>query len=149
MDAARGRILSLHAGPPAPHARVLVAAAGCPRCASGKGCGAGVFAGNGERSVDALIAPGLQLLEGDSVCLELAPRSLLRASLLAFGLPLAGGVTGAVLGYLAGGGDTVTAVAAILGLAGGVGVGRLYLRRSACLREFTPVITARLAGNEP
>lgn len=98
--------------------------------------------------MDALIAPGLQLSEGDSVRLELAPRSLLRASLLAYGLPLGGGVAGAVLGYLAGGGDAITVLAAVLGLAGGVLAGRLHLRRSACLREFTPVVTARLAGND-
>ena len=131
-----------------PHAVVEVAASlRCARCASGKGCGAGLLGGDDRpRRVDALIAGGLDVREGDEVRVELAPDSLLHAALIVYGLPLAGAVIGAGIAYLAGGDDLGAAIAALLGLAAGMAAGRRRLRRAACLRRFTPTVTARLAA---
>ena len=84
MDSPRGRILSVHADAAPPYAVVEIdGAPGCARCASGKGCGAGVLAGD-ERllSVEALIANGLAVREGDRVSIQLAQKNLLRAALI-------------------------------------------------------------------
>lgn len=148
MESPQGRILSVHDDAMPPHAVVEVAASvRCARCASGKGCGAGLLGGE-ERShrVDALIATGLDVREGDEVRIELAPDNLLRAALIVYGWPLVGAVSGAGAAYLAGGGDLGAALAALLGLAAGITAARRRLRRAACLRRFTPTVTARLAA---
>ena len=119
MDSPRGRILSIERDGAPPRAVVEVARSlGCARCAAGKGCGAGLpGAGSQLRRVEALLAAGLELNEGDEVCIELAPHNVLRA-----------------------------AVAALVGLAAGLAVGRRRLSRAVCLKHFTPVITGRVAS---
>lgn len=148
MDSPRGRILSIERDGASPRAVVEVARSpGCARCAAGKGCGAGLpGAGSQPRRVEALLAAGLELNEGDEVCFELAPHNVLRASVIVYGLPLGGAVTGAGFAYLAGAGDLGAAVAALVGLAAGVAVGRRRLDRATCLKHFTPVITGRVAS---
>lgn len=148
MDSPRGRILSIERNIAPPRAVVEVARSlGCARCAAGKGCGAGLpGAGSQPRRVEALLAAGLDLNEGDEVCIELAPHNVLRAAVIVYGLPLGGAITGAAAAYLAGAGDLGAAVAALVGLAAGLTVGRHRLRQAACLKNFTPVITGRVAG---
>lgn len=82
--------------------------------------------------------------EGDQVRIELAPSNLLRASMIVYGLPLSGAVLGAALAYLAGLGELFAATAALGGIFAGLMVARMRLRRSGCLREFTPTIVERL-----
>jgi sigma-E factor negative regulatory protein RseC len=88
MDSPVGTIVSIADG----HATVSVdAAIVCARCAAGKGCGAGLLIGSDRtRLIEVQVSPGLGLKAGDKVKLTLSPSNLLRAALLAYGLPLGG-----------------------------------------------------------
>ena len=115
------------------------AAVACPRCAAGKGCGAGILgAGRGTRRVEAVIDSGLHLGEGDRVQLTLAPDSVLRASIIVYGFPLLGAIVAAAVAYSLSLGDLGAALAALAGIGAGMLFGRRRLRRKQCLREFMP-----------
>ena len=146
MQHPEGQVLSLDASSDPAHAIVEVAAAfRCERCASGKGCGAGLLAGEAApRRVEALVARQLELRVGDRVRLELAGESVLRAAGLVYGLPLGGALAGAGLAWWSGAGDAGAALAALAGGLAGIATGRRRLRREACLRQFRPLVTARL-----
>ncbi len=147
MEMTRGRVIELDLAHAEPFARVEVSAApACARCAAGKGCGAGLLAGDpADRCVEALIGAGLEVCEGDEVRISLAPENLLQASWLVYGLPLCGALSGAALAYLAGLGDLGAALAALAGISAGLGIARRRLSRAACLRRFTPTIVERVA----
>jgi len=147
MESPQGRIISIHQDATPPYAVVEVdASAACARCASGKGCGAGIPGGDDrQRSIDALIAQGLEVREGDRVSVELAPDNLLRAALIVYGLPLTGAVVASAAAYWLGASDPGAAAMALAGAGMGVLVGRLRLRRARCLRDFTPTVTERIA----
>ena len=142
MDNPKGRVLSLVGS--ADGARAIVAvdsAQTCPRCAAGKGCGAGIFsAGDGERQVEAAVPEGLGLRVGDIVEISLTPNNLLRAALIVYGIPMLGALAGAVMAYAASLGDAGAAMAALLGLGFGLVVSRWRVRQANCLRRFTPSI---------
>ncbi len=145
MESPVGRIVSLADG----HATVSVdAAANCARCAAGKGCGAGLLTGsNRSRLIEVQLASGLGLKVGDEVKLALAPANLLRAALLAYGLPLGGmlialGVAGFLDRALD---DQIAVVLAVGGLAGGTLLGRYYLNKDGCLKNLVPTISERNA----
>ena len=124
------------------------AAAVCARCASGRGCGAGVFtARQGVRRLEVALAAGSNLAEGDVVSIELAPGNVLRAALLVYGLPLAGAAAGAALAFAAGLGDAGAAAMALAGLAAGAVAGRRRLRNDACVARFTPKLARHGAGS--
>jgi sigma-E factor negative regulatory protein RseC len=146
MNQVQGKVVSVSVSGGASSAFLEIdPLAACPRCANGRGCGAGVFATTGgPRRIDALVAPGLSVVPGERVALELEPRSLLRAALIVYGLPLTGAVSGALLAWLAGSGDGVAAGAALAGLALGLALGRRRLGQASCLRDFTPVVTKHL-----
>lgn len=146
MDSPQGRIIHLYADADPPHALVEVASSiRCARCAAGKGCGAGLLAGDERlRQVDARITHKLDLREGDQVTLSLRPDDLLEAAMNAYGMPLLGALVAAGGAYFAGLGDLQAAAATLAGLLGGTALGRRRLRRNDCLRRFTPVVTARL-----
>jgi len=148
MDNPRGRILSLTHDANPPRAVVEVTTSlRCARCVAGKGCGAGLIGGSSEpRRIDAQVASGLDLREGDEVRIELAPDDLLHASLLAYGLPLAGAVIGAGIAWASGLGDLGAAVAALAGVALGIFAGRRRLRLKGCLDQLTPRVTERLVS---
>ena len=115
------------------------AAAACPRCAAGKGCGAGILgASRAARRVEAVIDSGMHLGEGDRVQLTLAPASVLRAAIVVYGFPLLGALAAAALAYGLSLGDLGAALAALAGIGAGMLVGRRRLRRTQCLREFLP-----------
>jgi len=117
----------------------------CPRCAAGKGCGAGLLLGSSRlRRVEASFSAELRLVEGDNVEIALTPINLLQAALTVYGLPLLGALAGAGLAYVMVLGDAAAASAAILGLLGGLLVGRWRLRYTACLERFVPRIEKRL-----
>lgn len=126
------------------------AEAACPRCAEGKGCGAGIFSGPGKRRrIDASVDGDFELQEGDRVSFALAPQKLLQAAVVVYGYPLAAGVTGALVAFAAGLGDLGAAVAALAGMVAGFGFARTRLRHQRCLRDFTPVVVANLdAGGQ-
>jgi len=150
MENPKGRVLSLSNG--ADGARAIVSvevAAACPRCAAGKGCGAGLITGAGrDRQVEAKIRPGLAVAENDLVEIALAPDNLLRAAAIVYGLPMLGAVAAAAIAYAFSLGDAAAALAALAGLACGLAVSRWRLQQGSCLRRFVPSVQARLeAGN--
>ncbi len=117
----------------------------CPRCAAGKGCGAGLLVGSSRlRRVEASFNADMHLAEGDNVEIALTPNNLLQAALTVYGLPMLGAVAGAGLAYVMMLGDAAAASAAILGLLGGLVAGRWRLRHAACLASFVPRIEKRL-----
>jgi sigma-E factor negative regulatory protein RseC len=117
----------------------------CPRCAAGKGCGAGLFTGSSRiRRVEAIVGEHLSLAEGDSVELRLASDNLLKAALIVYGMPLFGAITAAGLAYLLQLGDSVAALAALTGLVIGLLIGRWLLSRGECLENFVPYVEKRL-----
>ena len=134
--------MSLADGTDGAHAIVRVAAAAvCPRCAQGKGCGAGVFgATNGDRDLEVRVPAGLDVAVNDFVEITLAPDNLLRAALLVYGLPLVGACIAAATAYAASLGDAAAAMAALLGLSGGLAIGHWRLRQADCLQRFVPSV---------
>lgn len=123
-------------------ATVIVDAASiCPRCAAGKGCGAGLFSGGGEREIDAEVHLGSSISEGDEVGLKLASRDLLQAALVVYGWPLAGAVLAVLGGSALAFTDTAIAVLALLGLGAGFLAARRYLEPGTCTSRYTPVLT--------
>jgi len=118
----------------------------CARCASGRGCGAGLFAGRaGRRRLDVAVAEGMELREGDVVDIQLAPRNVLVAALIVYGLPLTGAAAGAALAFVFSLGDAGAAAMALAGLAAGTLFGRRRLRGDSCLERFTPTVSRRVA----
>jgi len=142
MDNPTGRVLSLVDSPDGARAVVAVQdLPACPRCAAGKGCGAGVFAvSDGERKVEARVPTNLVVSVADVVELSLAPDNVLRAAAIVYGIPLLGALAGAVIAYGARAGDVGAAGAALLGLAVGLFFSRQKLRQADCLRRFIPTV---------
>lgn len=117
----------------------------CPRCAAGKGCGAGLFTGSSrKRRVEAVVGEHMSLAEGDSVEIRLASDNLLKAALIVYGMPLSGAIAAAALAYLLQMGDTAAALAAVGGLVSGLLVGRWRLSRGGCIESFVPYVEKRL-----
>lgn len=122
----------------------------CPRCAEGKGCGAGIFAGAAKsRRIEAKIPQDLDVAVGDDVRISLAPEHMLRAAIIVYGLPLAGAASAALVAYRLGLGDAGAAALALAGLGAGLWLGRLRLRRQGCLAKFTPTVVGRSAAGNP
>ena len=148
MDETRGRILSVQPG--GTRATVEVDTANfCALCSTGKGCGAGLFGNDrGPRQFDAPVIGYLDLRAGDAVRIELAPRSVLHAALIVYGVPLGSGLLTSGIAFLAGMADREAVLVVLAGIAAGAWLGRRHLRRKDCLRRFTPAITQRLAEAE-
>jgi len=135
-----GKIVSIGQG------KAMVAVertAACPRCAAGKGCGAGLLSGSTRPAIlEVTLSPQQNLGEGDEVRLTLEPSHLLHASLLVYGLPLAGIVLMLVAGWLISRplSDPEAIAYAIAGLTAGLLAGRWQLNRRDCLKQFVPKI---------
>jgi len=86
---------------------------------------------------------------GDAVTLSIASSSLLRAALLAYGLPLAGTVAALTVGWLvmAPLSDLAAVVIAGSGLLAGFIVGRKQLQKDAWCRQFVPSIERQADGS--
>jgi sigma-E factor negative regulatory protein RseC len=144
LDFPVAQVLAVHAG------RALLSVDGnaaCPRCAAGKGCGAGLLSGaTRKREVEVAIGNDLQLAEGDQVLLSIPSAGLLRAAACAYGLPLAGTVLALALARLVQGPlpDSVAVGVAAAGLIAGWLGGRRLLRGSPCPEDFEPEIVERL-----
>lgn len=112
----------------------------CARCRSGHGCGAGLALGNDRpRELLVELAPGLDARPGDSVVLATAGGTLVRRTLIAYGLPLGGLLAAASLAGAAGLPDLAAAAAALLGLSGGAVVGRFAGRRDGSSAGIAPI----------
>ena len=120
-------------------------ASACPRCAAGKGCGAGLMAGTGaKRQVQARVRDGLNVAVDDVVEISLAPDNLLRAAVIVYGSPMLGAATGALVAFGLSLSDGVSAMAALLGLSLGLAASRWQLRQASCLSRFVPTIERRI-----
>lgn len=150
MESPQGRILSVRQYGSDLRAIVEIeAAVRCARCASGRGCGAGLLGGDERpRQVEATIPRDLDVRQGDTVRIELAADDLMRASLLAYGWPLGGALLGAAVSWTAGFHDSGAAIAALMGALAGFFVGRSSLHKNDCLMRFTPSVIARLGPTE-
>lgn len=116
----------------------------CARCAAGKGCGAGLLTGAGQsRLIDVSVAPGLDLKPGDEVRLTLAPSHLLRAAILAYGLPLLGVLLALGIAWSLNHGidDRFAVALAMGGLLTGTLLGRHLLNRDGCLKNLVPTVS--------
>ncbi len=138
MEQARGHISAIHDD----HVTVEVNTASfCPRCAAGKGCGAGLIGSDsGPRHVDVSLPEHVDLVEGAEVTLELEPQSVLRAAVVVYGVPLLIMAVVSVVAVLLGWSDLVSAAVMVGAGVLGVSVSRRRLQRSNCLKQFTPVI---------
>ena len=143
MDSPVGKIVSIERG----SATVTVErTAACPRCAAGKGCGAGLLSGGKTSALfEVPLSAASSFREGDEVRLTLEPSHLLRATLLVYGLPLAGIVLMLMAGWFISGPltDAEAIAYAIAGLAAGFFAGHWQLNRHACLKQFVPKIEGR------
>ena len=142
MDNPKGRVLSLVDSVDGVRAIVAVEVASvCPRCAAGRGCGAGIFtAGSGDRQVEASVRSGLDIAVNDVVEISLAPDNLLQAAIIVYGLPMLGAIVAAAIAYMLSLGDAAAAIAALLGLSTGLVVGRWRLRQTSCMEQFVPTV---------
>lgn len=147
MESPVGKIVSIHDGT----ATVAVArTAACPRCAAGKGCGAGLLGGSRSPALlDVSLAPDSRYREGDEVRLTLEPSDLLQATLLVYGLPLAGTVLALLVGWsiMTPLSDSKAIAFALTGLAAGIMAGRWQLHRRDCLTRFVPRIAGPADGD--
>ncbi len=142
MNTTIGKVLSVSGDGSRRNALVEVSAdVVCPRCAAGKGCGAGLF-GKREtmRQIAVRVPERASIHEGDSVKLVMQSRDLLVASAIVYGWPLAGGVLGALIAWWLGGSDAQAAVAALAGIGTGGWLARRRIQDTACLQRFTPRI---------
>ncbi|MDJ0939255.1 MAG: SoxR reducing system RseC family protein [Woeseiaceae bacterium] len=148
QDTPRGQVLSIQSGSHGQSALVKVSVESvCPRCAEGRGCGAGLFgASERTRRVEAGIPAGLDVRAGDTVSLRLDPDNVLAAAVIVYGWPLAGAAAGALVAFVVGAGDTAAALSALGGLAAGGFLARARLKTRRCLERFTPVVVARETG---
>jgi positive regulator of sigma E activity len=113
----------------------------CSRCASGRGCGAGLWMGGGRsRQVEAAVDEHLELVVGDTVRLKLAPKSIAGAAMQAYGAPLLGAVAAVAVAHGMALGDVEAAAASLAGLAVGSFASRLYAQRPSCLARLEPRI---------
>lgn len=125
-------------------ARVEIAdSSACPRCAAGKGCGAGIFGSTRESiALTVRVADGLQVATGDRVTLSLAPTGLVQAALFVYGAPLGGLLLASGTAYLLL--DPLTDMIALgfsaCGLLAGGIVGRVLARRDGCVSRMSPSI---------
>lgn len=120
----------------------------CPRCAAGKGCGAGLLGGSAKPVILQLPLPGRSALRrGDRVRLTLKPAHILKAALYVYGLPLFSVVLSLSVGWLLVGAlaDKSAIAFAGCGLLVGSWAGRSLLRRERCLEQFVPHIEAATA----
>jgi sigma-E factor negative regulatory protein RseC len=117
----------------------------CRRCASGRGCGAGLLASGQSRTIDVNIPPGMALQRGDAVRLVLDSRQLLRAAMLAYALPLAGLLLFAAIAVLVfpGAGDLAMATVGLTGLLAGFLVSRWRMGSASTCGRFVPVVDRR------
>lgn len=140
MDTTAGSIVSIKAN----LATISVAAAGCPRCAAGRGCGAGLFSAATQPVLFEMpLEKGHDFNVGDAVTLSLASSTLVRAALFAYGLPLAGTILALLLGWLvlAPMNDLVAVMVAFAGLLAGFLAASYRLRGKSLQQQFVPSMT--------
>ena len=141
MESASARVISVFGG----MARVSVASpVACARCEAGRGCGGGLLGtGKAERQIDIRIPAGMSLKAGDQIRLVISSRQLLNAAVLAYGVPLAGLLMAAGVGWLVTGDDRLSALAGAAGLIAGVWMSRWQVAAQSSCDRFVPLIEDR------
>ncbi len=139
MESATGTITWIENGV----ATVVVEAQNrCKRCESGRGCGAALIGIEQTRQLKVGIPARMSLQRGDHVRLTVSPRHLLRAALLAYGLPLASLLVFSGAAWVSG--VVTTDIAAFVFAAAGLGIGlvgsRRILGKGAACEQFLPEI---------
>lgn len=88
------------------------------------------------------IPDGMSVRQRDTIDLQIGSGYLLRAALLAYGLPLITTLVALILLQSSGFGtrDAIGIVAALAGLLGGLAIGRAFLRRESICDQFVPSI---------
>ena len=117
---------------------------GCQRCEAGQGCGGGLLGKLvGNRRIEIEVEHQIEgLAAGDAVVIGFPEATLLRGSLLAYGLPMLCLLVGAALGsWLIGG-----FVAAALGGVGGIAAGWLLARTLSAKMHIQPRILRRVGA---
>lgn len=113
----------------------------CQRCASGKGCGAGIgMSGTDLKKIEVPLGDGDDLQEGQAVELRMQEGGLLRAAAVVYGWPLLGGLLGAAVGLSRS--EASAALLALCGMLAGWLLASWYLKQSRCLQQLLPVISA-------
>jgi len=115
----------------------------CQRCAAGKGCGAGIFQTSDQpREIQVRIPVGLSVRLGDTIELTIGRKFLLRAAMLAYGLPLMTMMSFLGLAWILPGnpGDGTGIVIAASGLVVGLVIGRQILGRDSVCEQFVPTL---------
>jgi sigma-E factor negative regulatory protein RseC len=132
-------VLAVSAG----RAHVSVASVACPRCAAGRGCGAGLLAASARNThIEIRVSDEIELAPGDQVTLSVAGADLLRAAACAYGLPLAGTVGALAFGQTMMGAvpDSLAVWIAAAGLLAGWLAGRRILQRGSGSLQLRPEI---------
>ena len=148
MQNPEGQVVSVNIDGDQISATVAVdAAVFCPRCAEGKGCGAGILGtAAGEGRVEARVLDDLDIEIGDRVNLVLEPRRVLQAAAIVYGLPLAGALLGAIAAWALRVGDAVASLSALIGLLAGFFLARWRVSASGCVQDYTPKIVDRIGS---
>lgn len=119
----------------------------CGGCASAKVCGA-------EPGSRRLVARRFALVNheglrvGERVVVGVSSRTLLRASMIAYGLPLVLMLVSGVTAQKLIGGDGAAAAATLAGLIAGLALVRLWSKRSSARGELTPHFIRRAPAPE-
>ncbi|MCP4187410.1 MAG: SoxR reducing system RseC family protein [Gammaproteobacteria bacterium] len=113
----------------------------CSHCDLNQGCGTGAIGRLlGHRSKPIVIQSDIDLKPGDRVVLGIPDSSLLRASLLIYGLPLFMMVAASGLGHwIADGSEVMTLIAAIAGFISGFLISATLAKRKLS-KQFYPQV---------
>jgi positive regulator of sigma E activity len=113
----------------------------CQRCASGKGCGAGIgLSGTAAKRIEVPLADGDDPGEGQTVTLKMQEGGILRVAAIVYGWPLLGALLGAAGGFSRS--EASAAVLALCGMLAGWLLARWHLKQRRCLQRLLPVISA-------
>ena len=118
---------------------------GCPRCAEGKGCGAGLWSGLsgvGSHSLPARVRiPDIH--PGDDVVLGVEERALIQAAVYLYGVPLVSMLSSVLAVHALAAGELWTVVSALAGLAAGFALSRKLTSRAESESRYHPTIVGR------
>lgn len=123
----------------------------CRRCAEGRGCGGGLIGRwLGDRLHEVRVGHDGGIEVGDCVVIGVDERALLYATVVVYGVPLAGMLAGALAGDRWLGGDLGALAGAGAGLAIGFTWMRAFSRKMRSRRLFEPTVLRRAvnAGSE-
>ncbi len=121
----------------------------CGACASAGQCSKGI--GSLAKRVEARrfsIANQNEFVVGERIVVGVAPQILVKAALMAYGLPLATALAAAGIAQAFFGGDLATMAAAGGGLAGGLLMARFGARRLSARGELAPRFLRRARPDE-